>query len=309
MDNSKSVEHVIEKLEKGHECLEYLTRIPLSDLNTLLMEVYRKRSGEMSGGELMKNYAANRFVQPSGINAVTLKQLELEILKIAESQLYPSIQLSPVAPLGSCSAVASVNQNKIISALRGTEVVADATNLLALHLCHLLKNGKATHDKDLLRLSTTHRHVRAQFFDKPGLLPHFNLFCMVTSGRDKGSYSFEKLALTEHLRVYQTIFSSLFHLPVRLKLNSRAGYTDSEGLLQRVSEYIGQQLPDLTVTEDSNQGTNLYYKGLQFTIVVSLNGQEVNIGDGGFVDWSQQLLGSRKERMLISAIGIERLIS
>jgi hypothetical protein len=33
----------------------------------------------------------------------------------------------------------------------------------------------------------------------------------------------------------------------------------------------------------------------------------VDVGDGGFVDWTQRLLGNRKERLLISGIGIDRL--
>jgi hypothetical protein len=309
MDHSKAINNIVEKLEDKHELLEFLSGIPLSELHTLLLEVYRKRSHQMSHGDLLKNYAANRFVQPSQVNPVKLKRLEIELLQIAERLLFPSIQLSPVAPLGSCSVVAAVDQNKIISALRGTEVVADATNVLALHLCHLLKTGEINHASDWIRLSTTHRHVRAQFYDKPGLLPHFHLLCMVTSGKDKGSYSFEKQALIEHLNVYRTIFRSLFHTSIRVKLSKRVGYTDSEGLVQRLSDWIEKELPEINVTEDHNQVTNSYYSGVQFSIIASIKGQDLNIGDGGFVDWSQKLLDNKKERMLISAIGIERLLN
>ena len=31
----------------------------------------------------------------------------------------------------------------------------------------------------------------------------------------------------------------------------------------------------------------------------------VNIGDGGFTDWTQRLLSNGKERLLVSAMGIE----
>lgn len=34
----------------------------------------------------------------------------------------------------------------------------------------------------------------------------------------------------------------------------------------------------------------------------------INIGDGGFVDWTQKLLGNKKERCLISGIGLDRLL-
>ena len=31
------------------------------------------------------------------------------------------------------------------------------------------------------------------------------------------------------------------------------------------------------------------------------------VGDGGFVQWTQHLLGNRKERLLISGIGLDLL--
>jgi len=31
------------------------------------------------------------------------------------------------------------------------------------------------------------------------------------------------------------------------------------------------------------------------------------IADGGFVDWTQRLTGNRKERLLISGFGVDRL--
>ena len=32
----------------------------------------------------------------------------------------------------------------------------------------------------------------------------------------------------------------------------------------------------------------------------------VEIGDGGFVDWTQRLTGNRKERLLITGVGVDR---
>ncbi|MGA5759927.1 hypothetical protein [Nonomuraea bangladeshensis] len=46
-----------------------------------------------------------------------------------------------------------------------------------------------------------------------------------------------------------------------------------------------------------------YYSGLCFKVYA--DGMEV--GDGGFTDWTARLLGNRKERLLISALGLDRL--
>ncbi|TVY07601.1 hypothetical protein [Paenibacillus cremeus] len=307
-DPRKELQRILNQLGLEHAVEALTERLSLSDLSTLLLEVFRETTGHSSAADLLKRYASNRFVAPSALHPIALKKLEIQLLEIAETHSFAPVQLSPVAPLGSCSIVASADQNKIISALRGTEVVADATNALALQLCHGIKTGAMSNEPEPLRFSTTHRHVRAQQFSKPGLLPHFHLFCMVSSGKDKGSYSFEKQTLAEHLRVYQTIFKTIYDTELTVSLNRRGGYKDSAGLVERTADFIANAVPGLSVIENKTETDNLYYQGLQFTLIVTLNGQTLQIGDGGLVDWPQQLLGNKKERMMISAIGIERLL-
>jgi len=38
------------------------------------------------------------------------------------------------------------------------------------------------------------------------------------------------------------------------------------------------------------------------------NNDKIEIGDGGFVDWIQKMTNNKKERCLISGIGIDRLM-
>lgn len=40
----------------------------------------------------------------------------------------------------------------------------------------------------------------------------------------------------------------------------------------------------------------------------AVDAEEREIGDGGFVDWTGKLTGNRKERLLISGFGVERLV-
>ena len=55
-------------------------------------------------------------------------------------------------------------------------------------------------------------------------------------------------------------------------------------------------------------GGRAYYTNLCLKLsVVTREGEEVEVGDGGMVDWTQQLLHSRKERCMTSGISIERL--
>src|SRR5690606_21010564 len=135
----KALQQILSKI--GIENLiEILSNeVSSSDVNTLLLEVFRKRTNDTSAIELLKKYSTNRFVQPGDIDLIWLKQLEVAILKIAQNLSSAPIPMSPVAVLGSCSVGATADQSKVISALRGTEVVADATNSLAIHICESIK--------------------------------------------------------------------------------------------------------------------------------------------------------------------------
>jgi histidyl-tRNA synthetase len=51
-----------------------------------------------------------------------------------------------------------------------------------------------------------------------------------------------------------------------------------------------------------------YYDGPCFHIKMTNDrGESFMLADGGFVQWTQRLLGDKKERLLTSAIGIELL--
>jgi len=62
------------------------------------------------------------------------------------------------------------------------------------------------------------------------------------------------------------------------------------------------------ISLDSEYEENNYYKGIHFEIYMQKENQSIEIGDGGFVDWTQKMTGSGKERCLISGIGIDRLL-
>lgn len=73
---------------------------------------------------------SRRFVQPSIVDQRTLVEIDGHLLEATAA--FESIELSPVAPLGVCAIMGHASQNKVLSALRGTEVVADPTNVMAL---------------------------------------------------------------------------------------------------------------------------------------------------------------------------------
>src|SRR4030095_5945087 len=113
-----------------------------SELNSLLLELFRSRSRKVTPGELSKQFEKNRFVHASSVDPIDFKEFELRSLKLVKDRGFVPITLSPLTVFGTCSAVGFVDQNNIMTALRGTEVVADATNVLALLIAREFRGEK-----------------------------------------------------------------------------------------------------------------------------------------------------------------------
>ncbi|HTI11332.1 MAG TPA: hypothetical protein VL832_22320 [Puia sp.] len=275
-----------------------------SELNSLLLEVFNKKLQDMTPARLLKLYQANRFVHPADSDMIDLLTLELRSLQFLRDHHFQPIELSPAAQLGTCSVVAPADQHKIISATRNTEIMADATNALALYIADLKKSGNK---EGLLRFCTTHRHIRTQEFKAKGHTPHFKIGCLVSSGRDTGSYQFECTSLLEHLLTLDNLLRTVFDITsTRFKIQSRLGYDNPDSLLEKVTAWLKTNSRLNIITEEAPVPNN-YYKGLQFKMIVQIKGEEREMADGGFVDWTQQLLENKKERLLISGFGLELL--
>lgn len=292
------------------ELLQLLTQgLSGTELNTLLLDVLREKTKKTTAPALLKQYQLNRFVKPSDLPVIELKKAELELLKLFKTHLFEPVELSPVSVLGSCSAVAQADQNKILSALRGTEVLADATNAMALHICDLKKRKLwiPKNQSEKFRLSTIQRHVRTQSITGAGFTPHFKIGCFVTSGFDTGSFTFEKEGLLEHLQLMHAIYKGFYGVDdVSFRFLCRGGYADSLRLANEVKTYVLMHAPEtnIEIVEKPEKEID-YYKGLQYKTDIRWKDKVFEIADGGFVDWTQQILQNKKERFLISGIGFE----
>ena len=304
---TKIAKSILKKIGED-DIIEKLTeKLSLSELNSLLLEILRKASEKISPAELMRNYEKNRFVSFSSYDPVAFKEDEISLLKLAKESGFMPMELSPVSPLGTCSAIATVDQNKILSAVRGTEVVADATNVLALECSR--KRKKSNFDNSIIHLCTIHKHIRAQSIgNTPGFTQHFKIFCAVSSGKDAGDFQFEKQSLLKHLSLYEKYLKEELRIPnLTVRFKALSG-KDKNRLCISVSEFIESQLKSFQYEKiEVAQSEQQYYQQLQFKILLRVNGNEFDIGDGGFVDWTQKLTGNNKERFLISALGNELL--
>jgi hypothetical protein len=279
-------------------------RVTGSELNSLLLAVYDRKVQHLQAPALLQQYRKNRWVQPSDLDMIGLLEQELQTLRYWKGCGFEPVELSPAAQWGSCSVVATASQNKIVSATRQTEIVADATNSLALHIADMRRKGLLPGGA-IARFCTVHRHIRAQEIKGKGFSAHFKVGCMVSAGRDYGDHRWECQALQEQMQAFSSLFREVFKVEkIRWKLQRRGGYEGGKSLIERLSDHLS---PSFAISREEDPLPNDYYKGIQFKMIIDLAGGEWEIADGGFVDWTQQMLEDRKERLLIGGFGLDFL--
>jgi len=277
-----------------------------ADLTTLLLEVYRRRAGRLTPAEVMRRYRSDRFVAPAPTDLAALRRAE-DALFAALPAGFETLVLAPLLPLAAHSAVASVDPRNVVATVRGSEVAADPTNALALEAAARRARALAADPRSAVpvRLAATQRVVRAQLFNAPGMLAHFQLFAMASAGRDTGNRVFEHHHLAEHLQFAARALSHIGaeHAEIRLTCLDEA----SIPVLERTCAALAAT-PGIDVLDDPDRTAGRgYYTQLCYKVHATIAGQRLEIADGGFVDWTQQFTGNRKERLLISGFGVDRL--
>jgi hypothetical protein len=293
----------------GEAVLEALAdRLSGADLTSLLLEVMRRRADRVTPAEVMRQYSRDRFVRPSDLDLRDLRRVEDAMLGVLPAG-FDVLTLAPVLPLGAHSAVATVDPRKVIATVRRTEVAADPTNALALEAAvrrRLLLSSPAG-VAEPVRLATSQRVTRAALFSGPVSFAHFQLLGVVTAGRDTGGYAFERSSLLEHLRVGASGLLAAGASSVTLAVTCLDAV--GEQLLGAVREEFAGRAPGVAVADaPEREAGRGYYQRLCFKIFAGFGESEpIEVSDGGFVDWTAQLLGSRKERLLISGHGLDRV--
>lgn len=295
----KILEKIISKLDKDRFIDQIATELSGTEFNSLMLEIFRKRATVIQPAALMEAFEKNRFVQPGRNATIKSREMELEWLKHVHTQGFHALTLSPVAPIGCCAAVATVNQNKVLSSLKGTEVVADASNMLALKIAQDFKEEK---NKDrIVQYATVHRHIRAQAYNNPDYAAHFSVLCMASGGFDRGGYNFEINQLNLHMATLWTLLKKALPMEeMTIKFYLKSTDEQFAALLQQEGHVWSSLKYELI--SDLNKP---YYHTVQFKIFITVDNIEMDIADGGFVDWTQQLIPNKKHRLIISAAGLE----
>jgi hypothetical protein len=277
-------ERILKRLDRAagvDDIAGALERLAPTDLQSLLLEVYRRKTAVLAPNALLKRYEESRFVSPSGSNVSELLEFDHRALSLLPAG-YEPIELSPVAPLGAAAVLGGVSQDWAIATARNSEVVSDSTNVLGLE-CALRRR----HDrKSTVKLISSHRLIRGQDYGGRAS-QHFRLLGLAAAGRGD---SFRVDALVEQLEFFLRVLGDI-----------RIVLTPLEGTL---ADEVRERVDRTVEIDHSRTGGRNYYVQLCF----KLYRDDVELGDGGFTEWTQILLGDAKERLLISGIGTERAV-
>jgi hypothetical protein len=281
--------------------LAALAALTPRQLTPLFLAIARAQAARRRPADLSAQFERDRFVQPLELDARLLHRLDGFALDAAAG--FQALQLSPVAPLGCCSALAPTSQDRTLSAARGTEVVSDPTNVLALECAARLRREP----DEVVRLCAVHQVLRAQPLPPlPGYTRHFRIFVLAEAGPGSADDGFEVDAVARHIAVMDRIFDRCTEIGAAFP-ERRAVVLATEPrrvLADRVCAGLAAALPHVAVARQALERP--YYSGLRVMFGASTRaGEFCPVGDLGLFDWVAKLTANRRHRFIASGLGLQ----
>ncbi|HZI42531.1 MAG TPA: hypothetical protein VFD67_12530 [Gemmatimonadaceae bacterium] len=286
-------------------------RLEPSDLQSLLLDVYRRLVRRRSTAALLADHTRNRFVQPSRVPPA--RYVEWERLALSELPSgFEAIELSPVCSLGVSAAMGGLEQDRVVTTIRNTEVLSDSTNVLALETAVRRRALKLSNPRSAtpVHLAANHRLLRAQHYTDPRLAAHFRVFSLCSGGRDTGGLQFEMEALGMHIGFYLAAIRAFVGPSAGLDV-SLTPLDSTEQLTAALDRLVGQLRErfgvDATIDTTRTVGRGYYRTACFWIHAANGEAKKSQLCDGGCVDWTQRLLSDNKERLVISGLGTDRV--
>jgi hypothetical protein len=268
-----------------------------SALQSVLLEVMRQRARARTPQDVAAQYARDGFCAPSPVDLRTSLAVDGHLLDAAAT--FEALELPPVAPLATCSAVALTDQNRVLSALRGTEVVSDPTNVLALECARRLRADPRTP----VHLTTVQRVIRTQPVPKvPGFAPHFRIFVLASAGLETQDHGFTRDTMVHHVR---TMLGALDRLEQhRFAFGERRVDVLAAPSRAPLGDAVADALGPIASRKPLDHA--YYSAGLRIMIwVTAPDGARVPLIDGGAFDWLTRLMSNRRAVYVASGAGAQ----
>ena len=266
------------------------------ELRAILADVARVRAGRLNAADLMKRWREDRFLRPSAVDPRASLALQRELWHALPKE-FVGVELSPLTSLASASHLTGVGQNRVITTMRGTELVSDATQPLALEASRLRRSGHAR-----VHLAACCRIDHA-WDAQPDAPAHATQFALASSSPDGGGLGTEADLLDLHLDYWREVIG-------RFVPAGRVQLVVWDAALAAVLEQRGTRDDLIVVAAPTRTPFRNPYSTAAFRFVGGAGDAEpVDLGDGGFVGWTQLLTRNRKDRCLVSSIGVDALLA
>ncbi|MCF0077631.1 hypothetical protein [Streptomyces lomondensis] len=184
--------------------MEQLAAIPPRALQSVLIGLQADRAARLAAHDVYRRHMANSFTAPSELDQRDV----VRFLSVAMDAIPESVrmkELSPVAALGSSSALSSISQKTVLGTIRNTEVVADGLSVLTLEAARQRKAEAVGDIWPGVTLGTFHRELRTQTHSEPGFKPHYHALSLLSAESTPDFDDFKVRRLAEHLSTYLAI--------------------------------------------------------------------------------------------------------
>ena len=266
------------------------------ELRTILADVARSRASNQTPADLIKRWREDKLLAPSMLDPREALPITAKLWEVVPPE-FVGVTLSQLTSLGSGIHLGGLGQNRVVTTMRGTEVLADPKHGLALEASRRRRNGHSR-----VHLATHARCTHA--WDHSEESSHELRFALVSSAPDGGGLSTEADLLDLHLEYWREIMGTVVprgRIELTVWDSTLAGLIEARGTRDGVIVVEG--------TSDERRPWRNPYTTAAFRFVVDGDGDEAHeIGDGGFVTWTQALTRNRKDRCLVSGVSVDAIV-
>ena len=266
------------------------------ELRTILADVARSRASNQTPADLIKRWREDKLLEPSMLDPREALPITAKLWEVVPPE-FVGVTLSQLTSLGSGIHLGGLGQNRVVTTMRGTEVLADPKHGLALEASRRRRNGHSR-----VHLATHARCTHA--WDHSEESSHELRFALVSSAPDGGGLSTEADLLDLHLDYWREIMGTVVprgRIELTVWDSTLAGLIEARGTRDGVIVVEG--------TSDERRPWRNPYTTAAFRFVVDGDGDEAHeVGDGGFVTWTQALTRNRKDRCLVSGVSVDAIV-
>jgi len=266
------------------------------ELRTILADVARSRASNQTPADLIRRWREDKLLEPSMLDPREALPITGKLWEVVPPE-FVGVTLSQLTSLGSGIHLGGLGQNRVVTTMRGTEVLADPKHGLALEASRRRRNGHSR-----VHLATHARCTHA--WDHSEESSHELRFALVSSAPDGGGLSTEADLLDLHLDYWREIMGTV--VP-RGRIELTVWDSTLAGLIEARGTRDGVIVVDSA--SDERRPWRNPYTTAAFRFVVDGDGDEAHeVGDGGFVTWTQALTRNRKDRCLVSGVSVDAIV-